>query len=113
MFMYSIKGLLSHLCEASFTRWKIGVIAMLALSFAEKSSAQEITYNQLEEAFLAINSQLPWTLGNGIEMTSVSINPKEVVFRYTVSDLGNGMSNISFDDPRHHVKNEIYGFCYC
>ena len=99
MFMYSIKGLLSHLCEASFTRWKIGVIAMLALSFAEKSSAQEMTYNQLEEAFLSVNSQLPWTLGNGLEMTSVSINPKEVVFRYTVSDLGNGMSNISFDDP--------------
>ena len=99
MFMYSIKGLLSHLCEASFTRWKIGIIAMLALSFAEKSSAQEMTYNQLEEAFLSVNSQLPWTLGNGLEMTSVSINPKEVVFRYTVSDLGNGMSNISFDDP--------------
>ena len=32
-------------------------------------------------------------------MSSVSINPKEVVFRYTVSDLGNGMSNISIDAP--------------
>ena len=110
MFMYSIKGLLSHLCEASSTRWKIGVVAMLALSFAEKSSAQEMTYNQLEEAFLSVNSQLPWTLGNGLEMTSVSINPKEVVFRYTVSDLGNGMSNISFDDPdtMSRMKSMVY-----
>ena len=99
MFMYSIKGLLTHLCEASFTRWKIGIIAVLSLSFVGKSSAQQMTYSQLEEAFLTINSQLPSTLGNGLEMTSVSINPKEVVFRYTVSDLGNGMSNISFDDP--------------
>ena len=110
MFMYSIKGLLSHLCEASFTRWKIGIIAMLALSFAEKSSAQEMTYNQLEEAFLTINSQLPLTLGNGIEMTSVSINPKEVVFRYTVNDIGNGMSNISLDDPdtMSRMKSMVY-----
>ena len=110
MFMYSIKGLLSHLCEASFTRWKIGVIAMLALSFAEKSSAQEMTYNQLEEAFLSVNSQLPWTLGNGLEMTSVSINPKEVVFRYTVNDIGNGMSNISLDDPdtMSRMKSMVY-----
>ena len=110
MFMYSIKGLLSHLCEASSTRWKIGVVAMLALSFAEKSSAQEMTYNQLEEAFLAINSQLPWTLGNGIEMTSVSINPKDVVYRYTVNDIGNGMSNISLDDPdtMSRMKSMVY-----
>ena len=110
MFMYSIKGLLSHLCEASFTRWKIGVIAMLALSFAEKSSAQEMTYNQLEEAFLSVNSQLPWTLGNGIEMTSVSINPKDVVYRYTVNDIGNGMSNISLDDPdtMSRMKSMVY-----
>ena len=108
MFMYSIKGLLSHLCEASFTRWKIGIIAMLALSFAEKSSAQEMTYNQLEEAFLSVNSQLPWTLGNGLEMTSVS--PKEVVFRYTVNDIGNGMSNISLDDPdtMSRMKSMVY-----
>ena len=110
MFMYSIKCLLSHLCEASSTRWKIGVVAMLALSFAEKSSAQEMTYNQLEEAFLAINSQLPWTLGNGIEMTSVSINPKDVVYRYTVNDIGNGMSNISLDDPdtMSRMKSMVY-----
>ena len=110
MFMYSIKGLLSHLCEASSTRWKIGVVAMLALSFVEKSSAQEMTYNQLEEAFLAINSQLPWTLGNGIEMTSVSINPKDVVYRYTVNDIGNGMSNISLDDPdtMSRMKSMVY-----
>ena len=110
MFMYSIKGLLSHLCEASFTRWKIGIIAMLALSFAEKSSAQEMTYNQLEEAFLSVNSQLPWTLGNGLEMTSVSVNPKEVVFRYTVNDIGNGMSNISLDDPdtMSRMKSMVY-----
>lgn len=98
MLMCSLKGLFSHLCVASFTMCKVGIIVVLALFFAEKSLSQELTFSQLEEAFLTVNSQLPRTLGNGIEMTSVSINENEVVFRYTVNDVGNGMSNISLDD---------------
>ena len=97
MFMYSIKGLLSHLCEASFMRCRVGVIAVLALSFSGKSLAQELTYSQLEEGFLTFNSQLPLTMGNGLELTSVSVSPKEVVFRYTICNIG--ISNISPDDP--------------
>ncbi len=99
MLMCSLKGLFSHLCVASFTMCKVGIIVVLALFFAEKSLSQELTFSQLEGAFLTVNSQLPRTLGNGIEMTSVSINEKEVVFRYNVNDIGNGMSSISLDDP--------------
>lgn len=75
------------------------------LFFTSNVSAQDFTYEQLEGSFAMLNSQMPMSLGNGLEMTSVSINREEVTFRYMINDIGDTMSNISFDDP--NIKDRI------
>jgi len=87
----------------------LSIIVASVLFYVDKASAQGYTYEQLEEAFVAINSQLPQVLGNGLEMLSVSINREEVVWCYTVNDIGNSMSNIMPEDSniKARVKSMI------
>lgn len=99
MLMYSIKVMLSRFCGISFRRCTVMTIVASALFFSEKVSAQDLTFDQLEEAFLTINSQLPYTLGNGMELSGVSIDRKEVTYRFRINDLNNNMDNISIEDP--------------
>ena len=102
MFMYSYNVLLSHISGMSFIRC---IVVIIVFFISEKISAQGLTYDQLEEAFLTINSQMPYFMGNGMEMSSVSIDRKEVTYRFRINDLNNSMISITTDN--HEVKERM------
>lgn len=80
-------------------RIRAALFFISCILFAGTAPAQEITYEQLEYMYAAINAQLPQPMGNGMEFTSVAISKEGIVQRYTVNDIGNTIS-------KNKVSNE-------
>ena len=80
---------------------KKSLITLFVLLFCISSSFSQTTdRKEFEKVVIAINSQLPMSLGPSMTLESMSMNNKEVLLKYQINDIGNTMSNMSLSDEK-------------
>lgn len=63
-------------------------------------SAQSISYEELEQMIIGLNSMMPLGMGSSMELTSASLSPTELTIEASINDIGGTMGNLTAEDIR-------------
>lgn len=78
---------------------KKSLITLFVLLFCISSSFSQTTdRKEFEKVVIAINSQLPMSLGPSMTWKSMAMNEQEVFYKFQINDIGDTMSNMTFSD---------------